>query len=401
MLLNLLHLDAVFGFTRVVDRYDVRFATPPTATTPTRIPLNRPNPPTGAYAGNGDVSLLHAGNGTNYVKKHTSASLDWQQWLYLSKNDIWVSDAKDYYVHMSAGRVGIHIDPAGGMIPSINGTVSMSPGNASISSSLVDAAGGNAAVHLRTRVLENNVILTTLVCTSIDEAKGCTATFLLSDTDKNFYGLAQQSGASSDSAVIWWRKENLHATLNPAYLGSCDPRVPLQSVERRFTVGGADEDDLRMFNQSCLWPSSSGNGTSAVMTLTSGSCDEPNGHFKWIGGGHILHVASNRCLSTSLKLVACVTTSPPWKKVPSGGNNASVFYIAAATGDEEEDQCMIVVPDNNNNTLGVALGLAGKYIYIFYYLFPQIYIYFFISENIFLIFQNIFFALGSQMPTVN
>ena len=73
---------------RVVDRYSVRWSTPANAETPNYIQLNQPSPPSGAFVGNGDVSLLYAGNGTNYQKKHTAASMDWQQWLYISKNDM-------------------------------------------------------------------------------------------------------------------------------------------------------------------------------------------------------------------------------------------------------------------------------------------------------------------------
>lgn len=73
---------------RVVDRYSVRWSTPAPPEAPHYIQLNQPSPPSGAFVGNGDVSLLYAGNGTNYVKKHTAASMDWQQWLYMSKNDM-------------------------------------------------------------------------------------------------------------------------------------------------------------------------------------------------------------------------------------------------------------------------------------------------------------------------
>ena len=93
---------------RVVDRYTVTWATPRLLDAPHYIPVNRPSPPTGPYVGNGDVSLLYSGNGTA-GNKHAQAVLDWQQWLYMSKNDMWGSDQTDYYPHLSAGRVGIQV----------------------------------------------------------------------------------------------------------------------------------------------------------------------------------------------------------------------------------------------------------------------------------------------------
>ena len=84
----LLVLAASAAATRVVDRYSVRWSTPASPEVPNYIQLNQPSPPSGAFVGNGDVSLLYAGNGTNYVKKHVAASMDWQQWFYMSKNDM-------------------------------------------------------------------------------------------------------------------------------------------------------------------------------------------------------------------------------------------------------------------------------------------------------------------------
>ena len=51
---------------RVVDRYSVEWATPasPEAPTDSAIPVGRPKPPTGPYAGNGDVTVMYSGNAT-------------------------------------------------------------------------------------------------------------------------------------------------------------------------------------------------------------------------------------------------------------------------------------------------------------------------------------------------
>ena len=144
---------------------------------PDYIQLNKPAFPSGPFVGNGDVSFIYAGNGTNYVKKHIDGSMDWQQWLYMSKNDMWGSDSKSYYPHLSAGRVGLlATHPSSGTV--VNGTVHMFPGNASIVHSLIDSAG-EASVTATTRVLENNVIVTTLVCAS-KLGSACSATLLLS-----------------------------------------------------------------------------------------------------------------------------------------------------------------------------------------------------------------------------
>ena len=97
---------------RVVDRYYASWAQPVTADVPDRLLLNQPVFPSGPFVGNGDISFLYSGNGTNEIKKHAAASMDWQQWLYLSKNDMWGSDQKSYYPHLSAGRVGFMIASA-------------------------------------------------------------------------------------------------------------------------------------------------------------------------------------------------------------------------------------------------------------------------------------------------
>lgn len=81
---------ATVATARVVDRYKVSFALPPTDAVPHAIPMGRPQPPGGPYAGNGDVTIMHTGDGSS-DGKHT-AHLDWQQWHYLSKNDMWGSD---------------------------------------------------------------------------------------------------------------------------------------------------------------------------------------------------------------------------------------------------------------------------------------------------------------------
>jgi hypothetical protein len=328
---------------RVVDRYSASWALPVTPDVPHYIHLNEPSFPGGPFVGNGDVSFLYSGNGTNYAKKHTAGAMDWQQWLYMSKNDMWGSDQKDYYPHLSAGRVGFTITPPGtGAIA--NGSVHMFPGNASIVHTLTGPTG-DASVSATTRVLENNVIVTTLKCTSKSGGE-CPTTVLLSDTNKNHYGVDQYVGASPDNDLVWFRKENLHASLNPAYVGSCDPHLPLQSTERRFTVGAGG--DLRMVNGSCLWYDES----TAPGMITSGACSQPQGGWKWNGNasmGDIVHTASSKCL-LGASLGACGST--PWAQAPSGSANASHVYLNTSKG------CLVVVPDNNNNTLGVALGVA-------------------------------------------
>ena len=152
---------------------------------------------------------------------------------------------------------------------------------------------------------------------------------------------------------MWWRKENLHEALNAAYVGSCDPHVALQSVERSFTV--AADGALKMVNGSCLWTDES----AAPGMITSGDCDHPQGGWKWTGSaskGEIVHTASSKCLSGSLSLGACGTT--PWAQAPSGSANASQVHLSTGSGKNKGTGCLVVVPDNNNNTLGVAVGVA-------------------------------------------
>ena len=69
---------------RPVDRYNVRWSVP-AADTGHHVPVGRPTPPAGPYAGNGDVTVMYAANSSGGVKGTT---LDWQQWLHLSKNDM-------------------------------------------------------------------------------------------------------------------------------------------------------------------------------------------------------------------------------------------------------------------------------------------------------------------------
>ena len=52
---------------------------------------------------------MYTGNASASKADH----LDWQQWLYLSKNDMWGSDQVDYYPHLSAGRIGIMVGARG------------------------------------------------------------------------------------------------------------------------------------------------------------------------------------------------------------------------------------------------------------------------------------------------
>ena len=143
---------------RVVDRYTVTWTTSAGADLEgadiAAIPVGQPQPPAGPFVGNGDVTLLYSGNASVSGSGHARQSaLDWQQWVYLSKNDMWGSDQHNYYPHLSAGRVGFLVAPpasdadGGGSGGGLNGTVTMFPGNASIVHTLSDAAG-SAVVSL-------------------------------------------------------------------------------------------------------------------------------------------------------------------------------------------------------------------------------------------------------------
>jgi hypothetical protein len=374
---------AAAALPRVVDRYCVAWAYPPGASALPAPPVGRASPPTGPYAGNGDVSLLISANGTRVGRN--SHALDWQQWIYLSKNDMWGSDRVSYYPHLSAGRVGILVTPPvtslpaqgrGGVaaaeaVPSpppmgINASVQMFPGNASIVHVLSDPSGA-ATVAATTRVLENNAVVTTLTCSvggggersgsgSGSAAAMCPLELLLSDTDGNHYGVKQSVGVAADGSLVWWRKENLHEALNPAYIGSCDPHLPLQSTERSFTVGV--DGTVKLVNGSCLWADTGApTSTAPSHIITSGDCSLPQGGWKWKGSatkGDIEHSASSKCLSSSLALGAC--GSAPWAQAPSGSSNSSHVYLSTTGG--RSPGCLVVVPDNNNNTLGVAVGVT-------------------------------------------
>jgi hypothetical protein len=278
----------------------------------------------------------------------------WQSWLYLSKNDMWGSDQHSYYPHLSAGRVGILVVPPSlNATTHVNATATMFPGNASISHAL--SVGDDNTVVGTTTVLENNAILTTLTCTSATGAP-CALTLLLSDTDANVYGVAQDTGAAADGSLVWWRKENLRSALNPAYLGSCNPLLPLQSTVRAFTVAPAT-NALALGNGSCLWA----DAAAAPGVVTVGACTAPQGSWVWngtAGAGEIVHVASAQCLAASaggaLALGPC-SGAGAWAQLPvpaPGGSNASLVYLNATQG------CIVAVPDNNNNTLGVAVGVV-------------------------------------------
>ena len=342
---------------RPVDRYDARWATPARPDAPHAVPVGRPGPPDGAYAGNGDITVMLTGNASGAGAG--ASSLGWQQWLHLSKNDMWGSDASSYYPHLSAGRVGFQVVPPGAGSAAANGSLAMFPGNASIAHGLV--AAGGAGVAGATRVLENGAVVTALTCTpGSGSAPGgaCAATLLLSDTDGNYFKVAQDAGAAPDGSLVWWRKENLHAALNAAYLGPCDPLVPLQSTERAFVVDAGGR--LAMANGSCLWSDEA----AAPGMVTAGACAPPSGAWAWNGSaarGDIVLVASpSKCLvvagkGPALALGAC--GAAPWAQVPAGDGNASHVFLSstAAAGGAG---CIVVVPDNNNNTLGVAVGVA-------------------------------------------
>ena len=325
---------------RPVDRYSAAYGTAPGEAA---LQLGRPSPPDGLYAGNGDVTVMLTGN-----QSLSSRAPGWQQWLWMSKNDMWSSDSTSYYPHLSAGRVGFLLAPPGASATA-NATATMLPGNASIVHAL---AGGGASVAAVTRVLENNAIVTTLTCTSASGAP-CALTLLLSDTDGNHYGVAQDAGAAPDGSLVWWRKENLHSALNPAYVGSCDPLLPLQSIVRAFTIDAAS--NVALANGSCLWADEA----AAPGIVTTGACAAPQGAWTWKGpaaGGDIVHAASSQCLSAAsgtLALGAC--GAAPWAQLPANDGNASHVFINATSG---AGGCIVAVPDNNNNTLGVALGVA-------------------------------------------
>ena len=332
---------------RPVDRYAAAYGTAPGGDVGL-LPQGRPNPPEGPYAGNGDVTVLYSGNvsSASPPPPRGDAVQSWQQWLYLSKNDMWGSDVASYYPHLSAGRVGFLVSPAGAG-PTANASVTMYPGNASIVAALTS---GSASVVGTTRVLENNAVVTTLTCTSANGAP-CDVTLLLSDTDANLYGMTQATGAAPDGSVVWWRKENLHAALNAAYVGPCNPLLPLQSTERAFTVDASG--NVGMVNGSCLWSDEA----AAPGVVTVGACTAPQGAWVWKGtqsAGDIVHSASSACLAVSSKgdlmLGACGST--PWAQVAVDGGVFINATSGAATG------CIVAVPDNNNNTLGVALGVA-------------------------------------------
>ena len=278
--------------------------------------------------------------------------VSWLQWLHFSKNDLWGSDSRFYYPHLSAGRVGFLVVPGGAGPAATNASAEMFPGNASVAHAL--AGAGGAAVTGATRVLENGAVVTSLSCSAAAAGGGaCAATILLSDTDANHFGVSQDAGAASDGTFLWWRKENLHGALNPAYLGPCDPLVPLQSTERAFTIDAAS-GRLGLANGSCLWSDEA----AAPGMVTSGACTSPQGAWTWSGAaakGDIVHTASAKCLvgTGALALGAC--GSAPWAQQPAGDGNVSHVFLAAVGGGVG---CIVAVPDNNNNTLGVAVGVA-------------------------------------------
>ena len=82
-------VDAALAM-RPVDRYSASWATP-LAGNPFGVPLGRPTPPDGPYAGNGDVTVMYTGD----VPATGAHGVGWQQWLHLSKNDMWGSDSND------------------------------------------------------------------------------------------------------------------------------------------------------------------------------------------------------------------------------------------------------------------------------------------------------------------
>jgi hypothetical protein len=83
---------AIAATARPVDRYTVQWATPPGPAGGFAVPTGRPGPPAAPYAGNGDISVMYTG-GEPAPPHGRDSALSWQQWLYLSKNDMWGSDS--------------------------------------------------------------------------------------------------------------------------------------------------------------------------------------------------------------------------------------------------------------------------------------------------------------------
>ena len=134
------------------------------------------------------------------------------------------------FAHLSAGRVGIRA-PAG----SYNGSVQQRMSRGALSHALTSAA---LDIVAETVVSEGNVILTTLSCQpKAGGAATCPLVLSLSDTNSNHFAVEQATGTAAAGTLIWWRKENLHEALNPAYLGTCDPLTVLQSTQRAFVAG--------------------------------------------------------------------------------------------------------------------------------------------------------------------
>ena len=77
-----------------VDRYAATYGTSPGGAVGA-LPQGRPNPPEGPYAGNGDVTIMLTGNASSLSPPPPRGAVvqSWQQWLYLSKNDMWGSDS--------------------------------------------------------------------------------------------------------------------------------------------------------------------------------------------------------------------------------------------------------------------------------------------------------------------
>ena len=175
------------------------------------------------------------------------------------------------------------------------------------------------------------------------------------------------------SGSVWWRKENVHAASNAAYVGSCDPFVALFSVERSFVVSKTDSI-LAMNNGSCLWLDNPGANSSTVST---GSCSAPQGKWKWVSNstgnstGDIVYVGAKMGVDGSPESKICLSVhsdrgihivadasgcgAGQWTfGIETVNSTLTKGYLGVSSG----GGCLIVVPDNSNNTLAVATLLV-------------------------------------------
>jgi hypothetical protein len=371
----------------IAERHTVSWETP-SLRKGESVPVGKhPHPPAGPYLGNGDVVLVYSGNGSEGVHEplHYGTWLDGQQWLSLSKNDMWMSDSTSMFTHLSAGRVGVR-----GPTHRYNGTVQQRIGSGALTHTLRSEA---VTLTSETVISEGNVILTSLRCdargaTATSEPPTCAVALSLSDTNSNHFRVGQSTGSASGAggggSVIWWRKENLHQAINPAYLGSCDPLRVLQSTQREFRVD-PHTSRLSMANGSCMWAhdDTTGAARGGPVTVTTGACSQPRGCWEYRAGdilycgdssGSAYTSQTQRCLgasstaqhsSFSATAPALFSLSPQacgqklWALNQSEGRGRGFLSLRSGRGTGAgSNSCLVVIPDNANNTLGVAVGMA-------------------------------------------